>query len=133
MRYYCQQDIATSQTLRPTRYGYLRDIRACKILAITECLTLVLTYTARYDSLWLTERYGYLRDMRACKILAITECLILVLTYTARYDSLWLPERYGYLRDMATCEIWLPERYACLQDISYNRMPNSSAHLNSAI
>ena len=34
---------------------------------------------------------------------------------------------YGYLIDMATYEIWLPE------DISYNQMPNSSAHLHGDI
>ena len=34
---------------------------------------------------------------------------------------------YGYLIDMATYEIWLPE------DISYNQMPNSSAHLHRDI
>ena len=55
-------------------------MRACKILAITECVILVLTYTARYDSVWLPERYGDLRDMHACKILAITGYLIPVLT-----------------------------------------------------
>ena len=41
-----------------TAYGYLIDMRACKILAITQCLILVLIYTARYDSLWLPARYG---------------------------------------------------------------------------
>ena len=60
-------------------------MRACKILAITECLILVLTYKARYDSLWLPARYGYLRDMATCEILLLT--------------------RYDYLRGMAPCKI----------------------------
>ena len=55
--------MATWEVWLPERYGYLPDMRACKILAITECLILVLTYTARYDSLWLPGRYGYLGDM----------------------------------------------------------------------
>ena len=81
-------------------------MRACKILARTECLILVLTYTARYDSLWLSARYGHLQDMATCKIL--------------------LPERYGYLRDIASHAIWLAARYGSLQDISFKQIPISS-------
>ena len=81
-------------------------MRACKILAITECLNVVLTYTARYDSLWLRARYGYLQDMATCEIL--------------------LPERYGDLRDIASYAIWLAARYGSLQDISFKQIPISS-------
>ena len=90
-RYSYQPNIASNGIWLPARYGYLRDMRACKILGITECLILVLNYTARYDSLWLPERYSYLRDIATWEI--------------------WLPERYGYLKDMATCEICVPARY----------------------
>ena len=69
-------------------------MRTCKILAITECLILVLTYIARYDSLWLPVGYGYLRDMATCEILFLT--------------------RYGYLRGMAPCKILALSRFLFL-------------------
>ena len=109
-------------------------MRACKILAITKCLILVFTYTARYDSLWLPERYACLQDISFKQIPISSD-----LTYPAILPvcEIWLPARYcfrrdlllgryGYSRDIASDVIWPPARYACLQDVSYKRIPISS-------
>ena len=77
-----------------TAYGYLIDMRACKILAITQCLILVLIYTARYDSLWLPARYGCQRDITYSRTSASSDPIYPAILPDS---EIWLPVRYGYL------------------------------------
>ena len=88
------RDMATCEIWLPERYGYLRDMRAYKILAITECLILVLTYTARYDSLWLPAGYGCQRDITHSRTSASSDPIYPAILPDS---EIWLPVRYGYL------------------------------------
>ena len=113
-RYSCQRDIAaditTSEVLLPTCYGYQRNMRPCKTLAITGYLFPVnlplrrYKQPARYDcrrdmaatDMWLPASYDYQRDILACKILAVTG---------RHFQWSHLPSDIAYEQDMATSEM----------------------------
>ena len=90
-------------------------MRACKILAITECLILVLTYTARYDSLWLPAVYGCQRDITYSGTSASSDPIYPAILPDS---EIWLSVRYGYLRDFASDAILLPASYGYPVDIA---------------